>query len=125
MTASNQSERHETMNARIERVLISCRWVSRFEELHADIAAFLPERRGVWALESERRCNAYWIRRNAMRNIRNGACGIVFVTESEDIAAKIRLIMNSLSEHIRKKTVVVTIDDFTPEFVHTVMERRG
>ncbi len=125
MTKSNQSKKHEMMNARNESVLISRGWVSRFEELHTDIAAFLPGCNGVWAVESELRGNAYWIRRNAMRNERNGAYGIVFVTESEAVAVKVRKIVSSLPDSVKKKTVVVTADNFTPGFVKTVMEGRS
>lgn len=125
MTTSNVSKDHEAMNDAIESVLISRLWICRREERHTDIVAFLPGFRGVWALESERRCNAYWIRRNALRNERNGAWGIVFVTESDEIVGRVRRIVGSLAETIRKKTVVVSIKDFTSEFVATVMERRS
>ena len=112
------------MNVRNKNVLVACGWVPRFEELHADIAAFLPGHCGVWAIESELRGNAYWIRRNAMRNERNGACGIVFVTESEDLKLKVWKIVSSLPDSVRKKTVVVAADNFTPDFVKNVMEGR-
>lgn len=122
MTKSNQSKKHEMMNARNKSVLVACGWIPRLEELHADIAAFLPGRSGVWAVESELRGNAHWIRRNAMRNDKNGACGIVFVTESEAVAAKVRKIVSSLPDSVRNKTVVVTADNFTSGFVKNVME---
>lgn len=125
MTKSNQGYKHANMNGRIDSLLTPRGWVLRFEELHTDIAAFLPGCPGVWAVENELRANAYWIRRNAMRNERNGACGIVFVAESENVAAKIRRIVEALPDRVREKTVVVTVDDFTPEFVRNVMERRS
>ena len=123
MTKSNQSEEHAMMNVRITRVLTACHWICRFEELHTDIVTFLPGRRGIWAVESERRGSAHGIHRNATRNERHGACGIVFVTESESVATSIRRIVDALPGSIRAKTVVVTIEDFTPEFVRGVMER--
>ncbi|MEI8120794.1 MAG: hypothetical protein WCI20_01985 [bacterium] len=125
MTKSNESGKHAGMNARIENVLTPLGWVLRREEKHTDITAFLPGRRGVWALESERRANAYWIKRNAFRNERNGACGIVFATESEAVAEKIRRIVGCLPEILRRKVVVVSIEGFTESFVHNVMERNG
>jgi hypothetical protein len=115
---------HAGMNARIETVLKSCRWVVRFEELHTDIVTFLPGSPDIWAAESERRANAYWIRRNAMRNDRNGADGIVFVAETGAVAKKIRRIAGDFPDAVRSKTLVVAIDDFTAEFVHNEMERR-
>jgi len=112
------------MNARIKTVLTSRNWVVRFEELHTDIVTFLPGNTDIWAVESERRANAYWIRRNAMRNHRNGAAGIVFVAENSAVAEKIRRIVGSLADVVRNKTLVVTTDVFTAEFVHNKMERR-
>ena len=113
------------MNARIKSVLASSGAVSRSEEKHTDTVAFFPGHRGVWAFESERRGNAYWIRRNAMRNDRNGAHGIVFVTETIAIEAKVRRIVNSLPITIRGKTLVVAIDNFTREFVQHITEWRS
>lgn len=125
MTKSNESGKHAGMNARIENVLTPLGWVLRREEKHTDITAFLPGRRGVWAVESERRANAYWIRRNAFRNERNGACGIVFVAESDAVAEKVRRIVARLPSTLREKVVVVAINEFTESFVHNVMERKG
>jgi hypothetical protein len=124
MTTSSQSDEHAGMNARIKKVLNACLWVVRFEELHTDIAAFRPGCSGVWALESERRAHAYWISRNAMRNERNGAIGIVFVAETIPVAEKIQRIVGRLPDTVRKKTLVVPLDGFTEEFVHNNMERR-
>ena len=125
MTKSNESERHANMNARIEAVLKPLGWVLRREERHADITTFLPGRRGVWTVECERRANAYWIKRNALRNDRNGAFGIVFATESEAVAEKVRRVVSLMPVTLRGKVVVVTIDGFTEGFVHNVMERKG
>lgn len=124
MTRSNQSMEHAGINARIETVLKSCRWVVRSEELHTDIVTFRPGHPDIWAAESERRANAYWIRRNAMRNDRNGAAGIVFVAETGAVAEKIRRIVGDFPDGVRNKTLVVTIDDFTEEFVRNKLERR-
>ena len=125
MTKSNQSEIHAAMIARIKRVLTSRQWILRFEELHADIVAFLPGKPGVWALEAERRGNAYWIRRNESRDNRNGACGIIFVTESTAVAQKVRKILSAGPSDVATKAIVVTIDDFSEEFVRNVMEGRS
>ena len=122
MSKSNQSMEHAEMNAHIATILTSHRWVVRFEELHTDIVTFLPGNPDVWAVESERRANAYWICRNAMRNHRNGATGIVFVAENSAVAEKIRRIVGSLADAIRNKTLVVTINDFTVEFINNKME---
>ena len=125
MTVSGEHEDHRKMKYDVNSVLMSCEWITRFDDLHADIAAFLPGRRGVAAIECEQRCNAYWIRRNAMRNDRNGCDLNVMVTPSEKIAEKIRAVIGTMPERIRMKTVVVRIEEFTPEFVRRVMERRA
>lgn len=124
MTASNQSEEHAMMVARIKAVLIARGWIVRKEELHADIVAFLPGCHGVWAVENERRGNAYWISRNLLRNAKNGAIGIVFVTETKALAEKVGRIVKSVPLSIAEKTVVVPVDEFTDGFIQTVMERR-
>jgi len=124
MTKSSQSTVHEMMNEHNKAVLIACHRIVRFEEMHSDITTFLPGNPDIWAVESERRANAYWIRRNAMRNYRNGASGIVFVAETAAVAEKIRRIVDRLPGIVRDKTLVVTVDEFTVEFVHNKMERR-
>ncbi len=124
MTRSNQSGQHAAMLMRIRGVLVRREWILRCEELHADIAAFLPGRPGVWAVECERRSNAYWIRRNLFRNARAGATGIVVVAETEKVAVGIREISGQLPGELRGKVWVVTMDGFTDVFVLNVMEGR-
>ena len=124
MTVSNESPVHAARIARIADVLVSCQWVVRREELHADIVAFRPGQPGVWAVEFERRCNAYWIGRNARRNHANGAVGIVFVAENVALAEKIRRALGALPAGIRCKAWVLATGEFTAEFVRNNMERK-
>jgi hypothetical protein len=125
MTRSNQSERHASMLMWPRDVLVRREWILRCEELHTDIVAFLPGRSGVWAIECERRANAYWIRRNLFRNDRAGAVGIVVVAETEKVAAGIRAIVGELPGELRGKVWVVPIEGFTDLFVQNVMEGKG
>jgi hypothetical protein len=125
MTASNENKAHKEMKLLVSRILKFCGWVTRFEEMHADTAAFLPGRQGVTVVECEQRCNGFWIKRNIQRNFANGCDRNVIAASSPQVLDKICHVVSMMPENIRSKVVVVLIDNFNAEFVRNVMERRS
>ena len=120
MKRGNETSSHLAMKSHVANILQRRGWLIRFEVKNADVVGFKPGTGGIWAIECER--SPKWVLRNITKDLSRGAYQVVIVASTIMVAVEAQHQIEQQNVTIQRHVSVVTVDEFTEEFVKKVME---